>query len=410
MTGRESGRDPSAGLRALADAADAGAAFAPEALIEDAARATQLAPLLSGEERAALEAACVAFAREAPRLTALGRARAAHVLRESLAKLLRLHSYVDRFPEIAQQHARRPIFIVAPFRTGTTLLQRLLAQDPQLRWLRTWEAALAPPAEPALRLDSRYFELDSRIAIVERSLERLHRMNPQLRDVHETGARLPEECFGLLETAFTAHSFMFYGCVPDYLEWLDRCAEPHWLASYRLYARQLALLQWWSPSDVWLLKSPVHLWNLDALLGVFPDALIVQLHRDPRACVPSFCRLLAVHHAFAYRRVDERAIGALALDYTRKVLTRAASARGRWPAERFLDLDYGDLLADPLACVRRIYARAGIELTAAGAGRMRGWLAAQSPQPGEPRYSAAQYGLDADALLRDFRSWSAARP
>jgi|KBSSwiStaDraftv2_1062776.scaffolds.fasta_scaffold179421_2 hypothetical protein len=401
--------DPSSGLRALATAADADAAFAPDTLLDDAARATQCAPVLSRHERAAFEAACRGFAGEAPRLTPLGRTRAAHVLRESLAKLLRVRSYVDRFPAIADAKLERPIFIVAPFRTGTTFLHRLLAQDPQLRWLHTWEGTLAPPAEPELRLDPTYFDLDGRIATVERSLERLHRMNPRLRDVHATGARLPEECFGLLETAFTAHSFVFYGCVPDYFEWLDRCSEAHWLESYRLYALQLALLQWWSPSARWVLKSPVHLWNLDALLGVFPDALIVLLHRDPLCCVPSFCRLLATHHAFAYRRIDEHAIGALAHDYTRKVLARAAGARSRFPAERFLDLDYEGLLSDPLECVRCVYGRAGTELTVVAEERMRDWLA-QQPLPATGReYSAAQYGLDARALARDFQDWSTVR-
>ena len=402
-------RNSSSGVRALAAAADAGAAFAPDALLDDAARAMQCTPTVSPDERAAFEAACRAFAAEAPRLTPLGRTRAAHILRESLAKLLRVRSYVDRFPAIADTKLDRPIFIVAPFRTGTTFLHRLLAQDPQLRWVRTWEAALAPPAEPELKLDARYFELDGRIATVERSLERLHRMNPRLRDVHATGARLPEECFGLLETAFTAHSFVFYGCVPDYLEWLDRCSEAHWRASYRLYALQLALLQWWSPCARWVLKSPVHLWNLDALLGVFPDALIVVLHRDPLCCVPSFCRLLATHHALAYRRIDEHMIGALASDYTRKALARATGARSRWPTEHFVDLEYEDLLADPLACVRRIYARAGAQLTTAAVSRMHDWLAQQALPAKAPGYSAAQYGLDAGALARDFRDWSGAR-
>jgi hypothetical protein len=396
------------GLHALATAADPRAAFAPDALLDDVARVTQCAPALSQDERTALEAACRAFAIEAPRLTPFGRTHAAHILRESLAKLLRVRSYVERFPEIAEIRLDRPIFIVAPARTGTTFLHRLLAQEPGLRWVRTWEAALAPPAEPEFRLDPRYFELDGRIGATERALEHQHRLNPRLRDLHATGARLPEECFGFLEASFSSHSLMFHGKVPAYLEWLERLPEQHWHAAYRLYALQLALLQWWFPSARWVLKSPLHLWNLDALLGVFADALIVVLHRDPLCSVPSLCRLLAVYHSSAFRRIDEHEIGALAHDYMRKVLARATAARGRLPAERFLDLDYDELLADPLGCVRRICARAGTTLTDAGERRMRDWLA-QQPTAREREYSVAQYGLVPRSLTRDFRDWNAAR-
>lgn len=390
-------------------AANVAAAFAPEGLLDEAARATGLPPVLTQDEHDALAAVCLGFAREASALTLFGRARAAHVLRESVAKLLRVRSYAARFPEIDDMRPRRPIFIVAPFRTGTTFLQRLLAQDGDLRWVRTWESSQAPPAEPELRHDPRYFELDGRAAFVEKSLERLHRMNPRLRESHETGARLPEECFGLLETSFTSHSFMFYARVPGYFDWLDRLDDARWRASYRLYALQLALLQWWSPSQRWLLKSPVHLWNLEALLDVFPDALIVVLHRDPRCSVPSFCRLLAAHHAFAYRRPEDRAVGELALDYTRKVLARAASARRRLPPDRFIDIEYADLLNDPLACVRGILTRAGAELSGAAETRMRAWLACQ-PQPiAGRREEASRYALDPAALADDFAAWSAAR-
>jgi hypothetical protein len=407
MTGAERPRDSAEALRVLADV-DAATGFSAERILEDAARATGLLPALTRYEQDALEAACRDFAREAPGLTVFGRARAAHVLRESAAKLLRARRYAERFPEIEEAGVRRPVLIAAPFRTGTTFLQRLLAQDPDLRWVRTWEAAQAPPAEPELRRDPRYFELDGRIAFIEQALERLQRMNPRLRESHETGARLPEECFGLLETTFTSHSFMFYARVSGYLDWLDRLDDASWRASYRLYALQLALLQWWSPSKRWVLKSPIHLWNLEAFLDVFPDAFIVVLHRDPQRSVPSFCRLLAAHYALAYRRLEDRCVGELVREYTRKVLARATRARRRLPPDRFIDLEYEDLLNDPLGCVRRIYLRVGAELPEAVETRMRAWLAPQPRSAAQAPNGMAQYGLDPAMLEHDFAAWSAA--
>src|SRR5262245_9690038 len=115
MTRNDRPGDATASLRVLGAGADPAAAFAPEALIDEAVRATGLAAVLTADERAALEAVCSAFAREAPQLTLLGRTRAAHVLRESLAKLLCVRRYAERIPELADALPSQPIFIVAPF-------------------------------------------------------------------------------------------------------------------------------------------------------------------------------------------------------------------------------------------------------------------------------------------------------
>ena len=48
------------------------------------------------------------------------------------------------FPRFRKQKIVRPLFIVGPPRTGTTLLHRLLAKDDQFTSMRTWEILFAP--------------------------------------------------------------------------------------------------------------------------------------------------------------------------------------------------------------------------------------------------------------------------
>ncbi|MFV2033163.1 MAG: sulfotransferase, partial [Gammaproteobacteria bacterium] len=222
-------------------------------------------------------------------LNFIGRRRAQRLLIETLIKRLRVENYLNNDPAIGNIRLQSPIFLVAPFRTGTTLLHRLLAQDPAHRTLRLWEALQAPPPKSDFQGDPRYFECDYRVAIARRYIETRERYTPDIASIHPTDVDAPEECFGLLETSLLSHSFTFYGPVTEYLDWLGTRNNNDWKAAYALYADQLRLLQWWAPADRWVLKTPFHMWAVDALCATFPDALIVQQHRDPATCVASYC-------------------------------------------------------------------------------------------------------------------------
>jgi hypothetical protein len=345
----------------------------------------------------------------------IGRRRAQKMLVETLVKRLRVEHHLAREPAIRRISIASPIFLVAPFRTGTTLLHRLLAQDPAHRTVRLWEALQAPPAESVLRGDPRYFELDERVPVARKYLETRERMSPLMAAIHPTSADAPEECFGLLETTMLSHSFMFYAPVLDYLDWLDGRSDEEWRQAYALYADQLRLLHWWSPAQRWVLKTPFHMWAVDALCATFPDALVVQQHRSPASCVASFCSLVAEAYAPIVGRVDRAQIGRMAMRYLRDALARNAAARARLPARRFIDIDYRDLVADPVACARRVYDAAGVEWTPAAESAMRAWLERQSKSRGagaEHRYALADYGLDdaeVDAAFAPYAAWNGGR-
>jgi hypothetical protein len=340
----------------------------------------------------------------------IGRRRARKLLIETLVKRLRVDSHLRREPPIRDIRLAAPIFLVAPFRTGTTLLHRLLAQDPAHRTVRLWEALQAPPAEPLLRGDPAYFERDYRVDIARRYLETRERYSPLMAAIHPTHVDAPEECFGLIETSMLSHSFMFYAPVTSYLEWLDARSDEEWRAAYALYADQLRLLHWWWPAERWVLKTPFHMWAVDALSATFPDALIVQQHRSPAACVASFCSLVAEAYAPIVTKVDPRQIGRMSIRYLRQALARNAAARARLPAERFIDIDYVELKADPIGCARRVYAAAGTPLPEATEKRMRDWLESrENTRSGgaDHRYALEDYGLEMSEVHAAFAPYAA---
>lgn len=335
--------------------------------------------------------------------------RAQRLLNEALIKRLRLESYLEREPSIRDIQLKSPIFLVAPARTGTTFLHRLLAQDPAHRTLRLWEALQAPPAEPEYQGDPEYFKKDYRVAIARKYLETRARYTPDIASIHHTSVDEPEECFGLLETTMLSHSFIFYGPITEYIDWLDQRSDEEWLEAYSLYADQLRLLQWWAPGDRWVLKTPFHMWAIDALCTTFPDALIVQQHRTPAACMASYCSLMEVAYAPLAVNFSREQIGHVAFSYYRDALARNVAARKKLGHKQFIDIDYKDLVADPISCVQRIYKATGSELDETAEGIMRSWLEEQArsrKKISKHEYSLADYGLDEDEVNEIFLEYS----
>jgi hypothetical protein len=334
-----------------------------------------------------------------------GRRRAWKMLLETLVKRLRLEFYLQREPEIREIPLAAPIFLIAPFRTGSTLLHRLLAQDPANRTPRLWETMQAPPAEPLYRGDERYFELDYRVAIARRYMEARALFASDIAAIHPSDVDLPEECFGLLETSMMSHSFMFHAPVTGYLDWLDERTDREWKAAYSVYADQLRMLQWWWPGERWVCKSGFHLWSLDALCETFPDAVIVQQHRSPVQCMASFCSLMEMAYRPILKRVDCKQIGQLALRYMDRALNRNAAARDRLGPGQFIDIDFDELVASPVACAQRVYGAAGLKLHNAVQRRMKDWLAAQS-KVAKHDYELEKYGLSEHQVEAAFSSYS----
>jgi hypothetical protein len=195
--------------------------------------------------------------------------------------------------------------------------------------------------------------------------------------------------------------------VPGYDAWLER-ADLRWV--YASHRRQLQYLQWRCPAERWVLKSPGHLWALDALLAVYPDARIVQTHRDPVKVIASLTSLVTMLQSLASTNVDPIAIGA---EWTRRLadgLARATAVRdqGLPAACRVVDVHFAELMRDEIAMVRRIYAGLDLELTGDAERRMRAFLA-ENPRHkhGAHRYALAAAGLDATTERRRYVAYQA---
>jgi Sulfotransferase family len=240
-------------------------------LLRAATRVTALSDLGDEHFREPFRHLLASFEQEA-RLTTLGRIIARRDLIRLLVNRLRVQAVWSTHPELAAGTITGPLFVLGLPRTGTSILHELLAQDPAHRVPMSWEVMHPyPPPEAAT------FSTDARIDQVDRHLAGIDRLIPDFKAVHPMGARLPQECVAITAHDFASMQFHTTNRLPSYQAWLDE-ADLTWV--YQNHRRWLQYLQWKAPANRWVLKSPGHLWALDALLTVYPDAQFPEFMRD----------------------------------------------------------------------------------------------------------------------------------
>ena len=321
-------------------------------------------------------------------LNLFGRMTAREDILHLLVNRLRVERDRERRPEIAAQKIRRPIFVTGLPRSGSTLLHRLLAQDPANRVPQSWE--MFDPSPPPERAS---YDSDPRIAATERRIRWFHLLAPEFRRIHESGARLPEECIMILAHSFIASQFCSMFGVPSYQTWLNR---QDLVPAYRLHKRFLQHLQSRCPGERWALKAPTHLLGLGALLKVYPDACLILTHREPLEVLASEASLQASLRGIFCRKADPAAMGREATESLARAIDRGLQAldQGCASPDQVFDLHYPAFMKDPIGTLRRIYAHFGLPFRHDLEVRARGFLD-NYPKDlhGPHRYSLGQFGL-----------------
>ncbi|HEV3098712.1 MAG TPA: sulfotransferase [Candidatus Udaeobacter sp.] len=304
------------------------------------------------------------------------------VLRADLIRTLCSRLFMRRdwkaFPSIVRQEIREPLFIVGLPRSGTTLLHTLLALDPEHRVPLTWE--VMTPSPPTGDNEKR------RIQRAISSCNCFNWLAPTFRQVHPVGAEFPQECVSLMAPTFMSDQFdaMYY--VPSYRAWFfQQDLRP----AYEYHRHFLQHLQVRRNACRWVLKAPTHMFALPTLLDVYPDAFFIQTHRAPLDAMASVSSLITILRRAFSDAVDPQTVCREAIDYWSKTLDRFLQERGRLAEHRICDVNYAEILHDPLVAVRRIYAHFGWSLTQKVEQRMRRALASQP----EDRYKLHRYDL-----------------
>jgi hypothetical protein len=313
----------------------------------------------------------------------------------ALANRLRIVDYAARNPDVIDEPVGTPLIVIGMFRAGTTLLSQLLDQDPSNRALLSWEVAdSVPPPTPA------EFRTGPRVEAVRAGQAFLSQVNPAIDAVHHEQADQATECLAVLGQDFKSLLWEAVTIVPTYSAWLD---DANHLSAYRHHRRVLQVLQHGGVRGRWTLKSPHHALALDALTTVYPNAYLVLLHRDPPVLCASVCSLIRTLSA-TFTDADHRAwIGRRWTEVLAQCIDRVAAFRATHPGHPVIDVQYADLVRDPIGTVAAIYEAAGQSLEGRVAEAMSAHLAANPKgKYGDHRYDLAEFGLDAHQIRERF--------
>lgn len=373
-------------------------AFEPDALLDAARTATGLDDFGPDDFRAGLDALCAALTDEA-QLSDLGSVAMPGMLVGSLSNRLRVFDWIARHPEVREERIDAPVVVIGMFRAGTTLLSRLFDQDPRNRALLMWEAGdSVPPPTPANHRHG------PRVDAVHASNAMLAEVNPQIEVVHHEQADEATECITVMAQDFKSLTYEAVANIPGYDRWLLGVDQR---SAYEYHRSVLQVLQSGGVRGRWTLKSPHHAIALEHLTAVYPDARLVLLHRDPVVLTASVCSLIGTLSS-TFTDADHTAYIAEHWPAMLEESVRRIDAfRDAHPERPVVDVHYADLVTDPVATVRSIYAAVGDELDHTAAAAVAAYVDAHPRgQFGAHQYDVAQYGLDAGELAERFSGYT----
>lgn len=331
------------------------------------------------------------------RLTEAGAKRWEAMLVSTLANRLRVEDYLAQHPDLLERPIERPMFVFGLPRTGTTLAINLLDADPARRCFLRWESinSVPPPKAGALSSDPRCLAEQERLNLSVKYA-------PHIAAMHYEDADSPTECQFAMSPSFCAQYYEANADIPTYRQWF---LETSYLPAFRYHKRLLQLLQ----AEVggrWTLKNPWHPLYLDDLTTVYPDAQLVMTHRDPVEVLGSACSLISAVRQMFSDEVDNHKIGESMLDIFDRMIDRAIAYKEKHGEGAIYDVQYADLMHDPIAVMRSIYRNFDEPLTAEAEASMSAFLA-NNPQGkhGRHNYALEHYGLTTDMVRNHYRDY-----
>lgn len=315
----------------------------------------------------------------------------------ALENRLRRQALMKVHPEIADEQVDVGAIIVGLPRTGSTMLHRLLAASPHATAMVWWETIFPLPRD-----ESGAADIAARKADAEALVDQLVGASEGFEAIHPMDAYAHDEELPLIEQSFMSNipEAMMY--LPSYGAYLLDADQTH---AYGELVDWLKILQWQDPSRrgrKWVLKAPHHLTAVQTVLDTFPQAVIVMTHRRIDHVIASYSSMVG---SLTGGNSDTDFRAAQAAHWSARLkrnLEDMIVARNK-NNDRFVDVSYRKLLADPVGHAIAVFAAAGVPADETDIAAWKGWIGGnQRDNRPSHKYDLADFGIDADALRRDF--------
>ena len=319
-----------------------------------------------------------------PRLTGQGRQIAWNELYKALFARAHAMKAIRECRGVGQIEISQPVIITGVPRTGTTALHKLLALDPQFQGLQTWLIG-APMPRPARDT----WEAHPQFKKTVEELNRRYAAVPDRRAAHQMAAEEVDECCLVLRQGFVSNLWSCMWSAATYDLWCQTQSERH---CYEHLRRVMQLLGSGEPRKRWLLKNPGHICNLQLVFDQFPDAKVIQTHRDPAKAIPSLCAMLIRNHDVVEegrRELRARILGQRETEKWAKAIRDAEPVRAAH-VNQILDVTHEDFRRAPMNTVEKIYSFVGIPLSP----RVRQAMEQRIAEDPERQFGAHHYRIE----------------
>jgi hypothetical protein len=330
-------------------------------------------------------------------LSEAGYQRMQGTLVSTLANRLRIEDHLAKNPELLERPIEKPMFVFGLPRTGTTLVINLLNEDPARRCFLRWESldSVPPPKAGEFTTDPRYLAEQAKLDMVVKHA-------PHIAAIHYEDADSPTECQFAMSPSFCAQVYEASVEIPSYRKWF---LETSYLPAFRYHKRLLQHLQSDAPGR-WTLKNPWHPLFLNDLTTVYPDAQLVMTHRDPAEVVASACSLIKAVRPMYSDKMDLGYIAETMIDTFDKMIERALAYKERHGWDSIYDLQYVDVMRDPIGALKKVYDHFDEPMTAEAEQAMTAFLG-RNPKGkhGKHDYSLEEFGLTKEGVRAHFRDY-----
>lgn len=323
------------------------------------------------------------------------------MIQSALERRLRHIDLIKKHPEILDETVKVKCVLSGLPRSGSTMFHRMLASAKDLTAIRWYETQNYVPlpgenrGDPTPRKEAAKGILDYMLQVI-----------PELMSIHPMSIDQPDEEVIILGQLFSSSMIESTYYVPDYADWLWK-QDPR--QAYEDLIVILKSLQWQDPSrrgKEWVLKTPGHLMSMPTALDVFPNAKIVMTHRDPIKTVPSYCSMMASLYKMGSETITKKLIGEFWPARLKQWLDKFMATRTNMNANRFIDVDYNEQLADPITMASRVLEQSGLVMTDELKAGMSDWIEANKREHRAPhKYTLEDFGLSQSQIETRFATY-----
>ena len=312
------------------------------------------------------------------------------------------------YPKYHDQDITQPIFIIGNFRSGTTLLHRMLAKDQQFTGMKAWEIYIAPSIIQR-KFIHWLMKLNHIIGNpVQKLLNWFENALQAYSYMHQTGLNeIEEDSHVLLQIWSTYNIFAFFPfpeLIKNYIYYDEQVPEDQKKMDMDYYHEILQRHIYSKHGKRYVSKSPSHSAKVKSLHKRFPDAKFINLVRSPLRVIPSSVSMFSNHW---------KTYGDPEQEYPQTASQVIQEQAKHWylyphqylkqlPSDQYVMVRYQDLVADPQAAVENIYQRFGILMTE----EYRETLAIESEKAkkfkSNHHYSLQKMGLDENKILDEY--------